>query len=303
MNPRKLTPSMSLLVAFEAAARHGSFTRAAQELSLTQSAVSRQVQALEQLLEVELFRRTGRTIALTEVGASYMRELTGALGRIRDATLQTIAHRGGGGSLHLAVLPSVGTKWLMPKLPGFYAQHPNILLHIHSRIGQFDMALAGMDAVISNSPDGRWPGAVSRKLIEEHLVPVVSPGLARQNHMRKPEDVSRHLLLQVAARPNVWRDWFAAQQLAPTLMRPGPVFELTSHLLQAVAADIGVGLVARFLVEEELETGRLVLACENRPHRGLDYYLFMPAQRVDYPPLKAFHDWLLEVVAPLDMRA
>ena len=120
MHPRRLTPSMSLLVAFEAAARQLSFTRAANELSLTQSAVSRQVAALEALLEITLFHREGRQIALTEVGAMYQRELTGALQRIRSASLQAMAFRAGRGSLHLATLPTFASKWLMPRLKDFY---------------------------------------------------------------------------------------------------------------------------------------------------------------------------------------
>src|SRR5580693_311790 len=122
MHPRRLTPSMSLLVAFEAAARHLSFTRAADELSLTQSAISRQVAALEALLEVTLFRREGRQITLTEVGAKYQRELSGALQRIRSASLQVMAFREGRGSLHLAALPTFASKWLMPRLKDFYRQ-------------------------------------------------------------------------------------------------------------------------------------------------------------------------------------
>lgn len=115
MNPRTLNPSMSSLLAFEASARHSSFTRAAEELSLSQSAVSRQVQSLEELLGVELFDRVSRHIALTEVGRIYSLEVAGALSRIRDATVQAIAYRSGGGSLHLAVLPAFGTKWLLPR--------------------------------------------------------------------------------------------------------------------------------------------------------------------------------------------
>ncbi len=119
MNTRRLTPSMSLLLAFEAAARHGSFTKAADELALTQSAVSRQVQALEAQLEVELFKRDGRRIELTTAGALYQHELAAALGRIRSATLQTIAHKAEGGTLHLAVLPTFGSKWLLPRMNDF----------------------------------------------------------------------------------------------------------------------------------------------------------------------------------------
>src|SRR5512141_2816207 len=142
MNPRRLTPSMSWLVAFESAARHLSFTRAAEEVSLTQRAVSRHVQALEGLLEVALFRREGRQIELTGVGEMYLRELRGGLQRIRNASLQAIAYRSGGGSIHLASLPTFASKWLMPRLTEFYASHPDVLVHIHSRTGQFNQELA-----------------------------------------------------------------------------------------------------------------------------------------------------------------
>src|SRR5476649_939223 len=115
MNSRRLTPSMSCIVAFEASARHLSFTRAAIELSLTQSAVSRQVQILESLLGVDLFRREGRHIVLTEVGSTYLREMTGVLQRVRNASLQAIAYRAGPDSLHLAVSPTFANQWLMPR--------------------------------------------------------------------------------------------------------------------------------------------------------------------------------------------
>src|SRR5258708_39629706 len=148
MHPRRLTPSMSLLVAFEAAARHLSFTRAADELSLTQSAISRQVAALEALLEVTLFRREGRQITLTEGGAKYQRELSGALQRIRSASLQAMAFREGRGSLHLAALPTFASKWLIPRLKHFYHKQHQVLINLHSRLGQLDLERAGMDVVI-----------------------------------------------------------------------------------------------------------------------------------------------------------
>jgi LysR family glycine cleavage system transcriptional activator len=293
MNPRRLTPSMSLLVAFEASARHLSFTRAAQELSLTQSAVSRQVQALEALLEVPLFRREQRRIVLTEAGVMYQRELGGALQRIRNASLQAIAYRTGGGSFHLAALPTFAAKWLMPRLNGFYAMYPGTLVHVHSRIGQFDLGLAGMDAVISVG-DGTWPGLVAHHLIDEHVLPVISPALARASKMQNPADISQHLLLQVAARPDVWHRWFMAQGLPLASMRLGPQFELTSHLIQAVASGIGVGLLPSFLVEDELRSGVLELAFDLPLTTGAAYYLFIPLDKLGFPPVAAFRDWILQ---------
>ncbi|NPT35701.1 LysR substrate-binding domain-containing protein [Paraburkholderia xenovorans] len=294
MNPRRLTPSMSMLLAFESAARHQSFTRAAEELALSQSAVSRHVQTLEEQLGVELFRRSGRTITLTDVGANYLHEVALALAKIRNATLQAISYRHGGGSFHLSVLPSVGSKWLLPRIHRFYARNPNVQVHIHSRIGQFDLELAGMDVAIGNSADGRWPGAVSEKLVNEVLVPVVGPRLAADLRGGTVRDVAKLQLLQVAARPNTWSEWFAAHDLSPSDMRPGPVFELTSHLLQAVLADIGVGLVAHFLVEDELRSGQLEIACDIAPSTGIGYYIFTRPHRMDFPPVKAFREWLLQ---------
>ena len=293
MNPRRLTPSMSLLVAFEAAARHLSFTRAAVELSLTQSAVSRQVQALEELLEIPLFRREGRKIALTDTGAMYQREVSGALQRISSASLQAIAYRTGGGSLHLASLPAFAAKWLMPRMNSFYGTHPGILVHIHSRLKQFDLELAGIDAVIGVG-DGVWPGLLSYPLIDEVVVPVISPVLRRAHPMKSPADLSQHLLLVVAARPYVWKDWFSAQGLPLSKMRLGPQFELTSHLIQAVASGIGVGLLPTFLVEDELRNGVLETAFDLPLRTNAGYYLFVPPEKLSLPPVTAFRDWLLE---------
>lgn len=292
MNPRKLLPSMSLLIAFEASARHLSFTRAAEELSVTQGAVSRQVQALETLLGVSLFRRVGRQIVLTDIGHVYVRELTAALGRIRNASLQVISLQTGSGSLHLAVLPTFGSKWLLPKLNGFYTRNPGIMIHIHSRIGQFDLELAGMDAAIGVG-DGNWPGMVSYPLLEEELIPVISPSLARKTPVTNAKDMKKHLLLQVASRATTWRDWFGKQGLDSGDIRLGPQFELTEHLLQAVVAGIGVGLVPRFLVEEELRNGSLKVALPCPFVTGYNYYLLIPAHKLHLPPVVAFREWLL----------
>ncbi|HSI56671.1 MAG TPA: LysR substrate-binding domain-containing protein [Ideonella sp.] len=293
MNPRRLTPSMSLLVAFDAAARHLSFTRAAVELSLTQSAISRQVQSLEALLEVPLFKREGRNIVLTDIGRMYQAELGTALQRIRNASLQAIAYRVGGGSFHLAVLPTFAAKWLMPRLNGFYAQHPGTLVHVHSRIGRFDLELAAIDAVISVG-DGIWPGLIAHPLLDETVLPVISPALARAHPLRQPGDLMQHLLLQVAARPDVWHRWCAAQGVPLHSMRLGPQFELTSHLIQAVASGIGVGLLPSFLVEDELRSGVLELAFDLPLATGAGYYLFVPPEKLKLPPIAAFTRWLTQ---------
>jgi LysR family glycine cleavage system transcriptional activator len=299
MNPRRLTPSMSLLLAFEAAGRHNSFTKAAAELALTQSAVSRQVQALEALLEVVLFKREGRQIELTAAGALYQHELAGALARIRGATLQTISHRAEADTLHLAALPTFASKWLMPRMGDFYTRHPGSLVHIHSRIVRGDLSEGAQDmSAIICAGSGQWPGYVAHRLLSEKLVVVASPkAMPGYAHMSVHE-AAKQLLLRVVSRPHAWADWFAdiGLQGLPT-MRLGPSFEHTGHLIQAVIAGIGLGLVPRILVQEEIAQGELVTLFEPM-ESGRGYYLAYPAHNQHLPSLKAFREWLLSIPFP-----
>ncbi len=291
MNYRHLTPSMSLLLAFEAAARHESYTRAAVELSLTQSAVSRQVQALEQQLGLALFRREGRQVQLTDVGRLYQREMSEALGRIRSATLQAMAYQSGGGSLRLATLQTFGSKWLLPRLHDFYKTHPGMLVHINSRIDAVDFETSGIDAAIVVGHAG-LPGLISHRLHAEELVVIISPQTAESHQSWNPEHIAGQMLLNVANNPNVWGDWFSHHHLPHRMMRLGPSFELTSHLIQAVKAGIGIGLVPRILVADELaSTELLTLDLPFASQRS--YFLTYPPRNEMLPSLQAFRTWLL----------
>lgn len=282
---------MSLLLAFEAAARHESYTRAAQELSLTQSAVSRQVQALEALLGLTLFRRAGRQVQLTDVGRLYQRELSDALGHIRSATLQALAFQSGVGTLRLATLPTFGSKWLLPRLQDFYRAHPGMTVHIHSRIEAIDFAASEIDAAISVGTH-ELPGLVSHRLQAEQLVVILGAEGAQALGTLAPEHIASQTLLSVASNPNAWAEWFSHHGLPHRSMRLGPRFELTSHLIQAVHAGIGIGLVPRVLVEDELASGEL--ASDGQPvFSKRSYYLVYPQRNEALPSLRAFRQWLL----------
>lgn len=278
---------MSLLLAFEAAARHESYTRAAEELSLTQSAVSRQVQALEKSLGLTLFRREGRQVQLTDVGRLYQREVAEALGKIRSATLQALAFQSGVGTLRLATLPTFGSKWLLPRLHHFYRAHPGMLVHIHSRIEPIDFATSEIDAAIAVGT-GELPGLVCHRLQAEELVVIHAPGTPAL----APADVPGQVLLNVANNPQAWPEWFSHHGLAHRAMHLGPSFELTSHLVQAVRAGIGIGLVPRVLVEEELAKGELAWSGEAFASKR-SYYLTYPPRNEGLPSLRAFKGWLL----------
>lgn len=291
MNLRRLTPSMSLLLAFESAARHESYTRAAEELSLSQSAVSRQVQALEEHLGLQLFRREGRSVRLTDAGRRYYLDLSEALGRIRSATLQAMSYQSGLGALRLATLPTFGSKWLLPRLHGFYASNPGVTVHLHSRIGEIDFNTSEIDAAITVGT-GDWPRMVAHQLYNEFLIAIVDPSVLEGGQEITPDWAMKQTLLTVTSNPQAWAEWFSHYKLDHRQMRIGPSFELTSHLIQAVRAGIGIGLVPQALVTDELQRKELSTVGDAIASRR-SYFLVYPARNASLPSLIAFRDWLL----------
>ena len=291
MNPRHLTPSMSLLLVFEAAARHESYTRAAEELSLSQSAISKQIKTLETQLSIALFQREGRSVRLTEAGQRYYTDLHEALDLIRSATLQAISSQANTSILRLATLPTFGSKWLLPRLHDFYAAHPGITLHIQSRIGKIDFSAGDIDAAITVG-DGHWPHVVAHPLHNEFLIAIVTPRVLG-NQAAEPQWLAKQTLLTVTSHPPSWAQWFSNYQLDQRLMHMGPRFELTSHLIQAVRTGIGVGLVPHALISEELKRGELI-AIGEAMISPRSYYLIYPPRKTALPALAALKTWLLE---------
>jgi len=283
---------MSLLIAFEASARQQSFARAAEELSLTQSAVSRQVAALEALLEVDLFQRSGKRIWLTDAGTMYARGVSHALDKLRGASLQAISFRSDTRALRLALLPTFGSKWLLPRLQRFYKQHPEIIIHIHTRVGEIDdFSAAGVDACVGVR-DLSISGPETLELFPESLVTIASPRLLEQRPISRPTDLTGHLLLHVAARSQQWADWAAAHGASLINVHAGPQFEVTEHLIQSVIAGIGVGLVPKVLVDEELRRGTLISPLSTLPGSTRSFCLSYPSFNAKLPQLVAFRDWL-----------
>jgi DNA-binding transcriptional LysR family regulator len=295
---RRLTPSLSQLIAFEASARLGSFTKAAKELCLTQSAVSRQVQTLESMLHVELFERSGRQVRLTPEAAIYAHEIAGALSRIRSASMQIYdsgTHKNGN-ALQLAVLPIFGSKWLMPRLSRFYDRHPDLLVNIHARTGDLDLALSGMDAYITLG-DGHWPRLVKHHLVDARAVVIASPALLLKIPIHNAHDLTKHQLLHITGHLPGWKECLLASGVDPRNVALGAKFEYTAHLIQAVLSGIGVGLVSDVFVRDECRNGSVVIP--NIPDfvpNIKSYYLTYAPDRESHPALRLFRDWLLEEV-------
>lgn len=286
MISRRHLPNMPALLAFDAVARTGSFTAAGNDLALTQSAVSRQVAQLETQLGVSLLTRHTRRTDLTDAGRLYATRVRSALDLLGQGALEALGQAPERG-LRLAILPTFGTRWLMPRIPRFVRRHPDVTLHFSTRIGQFDLAAEGIDAAI-HSGRGDWSGARLTLLMDEYLMPVASPEM-------RSTPLSTAPLLGLTSRPSAWSDWWGSQGLPDTPPRASMRFEQISTLAQAAAAGMGVALLPAFLIRPELESGALEqMGDETRS--GYGYYFAEPATGVA-PALRQtvnqLREWLI----------
>ena len=287
-------PMLQALNCFEAAARHQSYTHASRELSLTQSAVSRQIASLENFLGVQLFQRTRHGVVLTSAGASYARQIAARLDGLERDTLDTMARQGGGGALQLASVPTFATRWLMPRLSSLAGLHPEIVVHIDAYTKPFMFADTEYDgALYAGTPEqlARWPGTRATLLMHEEIVPVASARLLQARSSWQPQDLLELTLLQPSTRPGAWRQWFDAMQVEGEA-RYGARYELFSMLAMAAVQGQGVALLPRMLVETELARGELQIVCE-RPLRGQRaYYLITPEASHEKIAMQQFRAWL-----------
>jgi LysR family glycine cleavage system transcriptional activator len=293
---RAFLPSMSALRAFESAARHQSFSKAAMELHLTQGAVSRQVRQIEDSLGSALFERVNQRVFLTEVGRSYLKDVQRVLGSLAAATHRVMATAGRGGVLDLAVLPTFATRWLMPRLPDFLARHPDATLNFSVRVAPFDFATEPFDAAIHHG-EPTWPGAICEPLCEESVVPVAAPALSAALADGGPGALAEARLLHQSTRPNAWRDWFARDGLEPASVYAGFRFDQFAMIAGAASAGLGVALVPRFLVEEELRIGALVVIDDRPLSSGTGYWFAYPEEKAGSALVRAFGRWLARAAA------
>jgi LysR family glycine cleavage system transcriptional activator len=294
---RRFLPPLTLIAAFECAARLGSITAAAQELALSQGAVSRQIAQLERQLGVALFARVRKRIVLTEAGRFYAEEMRQLLARFASVTAETIAFRGEGGTLDLAILPTFGTRWLIPRMPEFFAAHRDVTINFSTRVRPFDFRREGLQAAI-HFGDPVWPGGAEMHLLMgERLIPVAAPSLVERAGIAGPDDVEGQTLLVQATRPNAWDEWFGARGLEPRSGQQRLAFEQFALVLRAAAAGLGLALVPEVLARDELAAGEVVPLFGAPIESRQGYYLAYPPENRDLPALVAFRNWLLAATA------
>ncbi|MBB3214064.1 DNA-binding transcriptional LysR family regulator [Herbaspirillum sp. Sphag1AN] len=287
---RRFIPSTSCLIAFDTSARHLSFTKAAHELHMTQGAVSRQVAIMEDYLEVKLFERINRRLILTEAGREYAVQVSSILKQIEMATFQVMTHNSLSSVLNLAILPTFGIKWLIPRLTKFSATYPDVLLNLSTEVLPFDFNTRQVDAAIHfGEPD--WPEAVMVRLMGEEVVPVCSRQML--DRIQSVEDLAQATLLQHTTRPQAWQDWFRHVGVDCPNALAGPRFEQLNMVIQAAMVGLGVALMPKFLVETELSLGQLHVPFPFAVKSPQAYYLAYPEKNASKPAVIKFRTWLL----------
>ncbi|WP_181299054.1 LysR substrate-binding domain-containing protein [Pseudomonas sp. Q2-TVG4-2] len=285
-------PSTAAMQCFEAAARHMSFTRAADELSLTQSAVSKQVAQLETHLQHKLFRRVRRNLLLTPEGAIFLSDVRKVLAQIEMSTRTIMTYSGNSEVLKIATLPSFGARWLADRLPAFLRDNPIISLEFHDRVEDFDLEQQDIDVALFYG-HGSWPNLACHKLLEEEMIAVAAPTLLARHTPSNVAELTELPLLHLSTRPDAWHRWFSEQGVATDRSYHGTRFESFPMLVRTAMAGGGVALVPRFVVEEDLQDHRLAIASPYRLHSDSAYYLVYPEHLGELAKVRCFVEYIV----------
>ena len=292
--PRRL-PALNALKAFEAAARHESFTRAAEELCVTQGAVSHQVKALEAEIGVKLFSRQNQRLIITDAGRAYLNILRDAFDRIAIGT-ERLLQRQSAGALTVSTSPDFAAKWLVHRLGRFAEMHPTIDLRVSAALHHVDFAREDVDIAVRHG-DGNWPGLEVARLSQEQLFPVCSPKLvAGRNRLSKPSDVLKFPLLHLDSQKD-WVAWLDAAGVPSVELSRGPIMNRASMIIDAAIDGQGIALARTTLAAGDLISGRLVRPFAAALRLSKHYWIVCPKTTATLPKIVTFRNWLLAEAA------
>jgi LysR family glycine cleavage system transcriptional activator len=292
---RQRLPPLNALKAFEAAARHESFTRAAEELSVTQGAVSHQVKALEAELGIKLFNRERQRLVITEAGREYLTVVRDALDRISLGT-ERLLQRQNAGVLTVSTSPDFAAKWLVHRLGHFAEAHPEIDLRVSATLHHVDFAREEVDLAVRHG-DGNWPGLETVRLSPEQLFAVCSPKLLTgRRRLSKPSDILKYPLIHMDSRAD-WAKWQQAVGLDNAEVIHGPVLNRASMVIDAAINGQGIALARTTLSAWDLINGRLVRPFPETLRLSKTYWIICPKATAALPKIATFRDWLLAEAA------
>jgi LysR family transcriptional regulator, glycine cleavage system transcriptional activator len=296
MRPR--LPPLNALKAFEAAARHESFTRAAEELCVTQGAVSHQVKALEAELAIKLFNRERQRLIITEAGRDYLTVVRDALDRIAVGT-ERLLQRQSAGVLTVSTSPDFAAKWLVHRLGHFAEAHPSIDLRVSAAMHHVDFAREDVDMAVRHG-DGNWPGLDAVQLSTEQLFLICSPKILSGRRLGKPADLLKFHLIHLDSRAD-WTRWLRATGLSDDQVKHGPVLNRASMVIDAAINGQGIALARTTLAAWDLINGRLVRPFSETLRLSKTYWIICPRATSNLPKIVTFRDWLLAEAAQ-DLR-
>ena len=289
-------PPLNALRAFEAAARHESFTRAAEELHVTHGAISHQVKALEEWLGMPLFERRTRAVRLSAAGRGYLPVIEAAFNQIHGATVSLLQAKSDA-PLHVTMTSAFAVRWLAPRLGRLWREHPDLDLRLHEAPWMADVepGTAGADLVVRIG-DGSAPGLESIPLMSGTVTPMCSPRLLEGGPpVERPEDLLEYRLLHSFSY-GPWQDWFAGAGVGNADVAHGPTFDDTNLAYSAALAGQGVGLLHTALTGDEIAAGHLVQPFDSGARDGMGYYIVYPAASSNLPRVTGFRDWLISSV-------
>jgi DNA-binding transcriptional LysR family regulator len=284
-------PNLAALRAFVVAAQHRSFSRTAEELGITQSGVSRAIRSIEVSSGAKLFERTGHGLVLTEAGHAFNDEVSALLLELQASTLRLATYSAHAESLHIATLPSLGGRWLAPRLSKFLQRNPNINLTVTAQHGHIDFDGGGFDAAICYGSEA-WPGTMSEFLMDEYLVPMCSPVFIENGVPPSPRLLRNMVLIQHTHRPTAWREWFRACGLDHAAPHVGPRFEQYEMGIEAAKTGLGAILMPPFMVSDELARQALVPLHDAPVLSQWRYHLVYPKSKRTKPTVQKFRAWL-----------
>jgi len=287
-------PPLNALKAFEAAARNLSFTKAADELFVTQAAVSHQIKTLEEHLGLKLFLRKNRSLLLTEEGQGYFLDIRDIFTQLIDATEKLLA-RGAKGSLTVSLTPSFAIQWLVPRLNLFNEAHPEIDVRIKAQDQDENSLTDDVDVAIYYGR-GNWSGIETHKLHTEYMVPLCSPMLLNSTiPMKTPADLQKHVLLHDMTRRN-WKTWMKTAGVRDIKVNQGPIFSHSSMVLQAAVHGQGVALGNSVLAKPDIDAGRLVIPFSHYLESKNAFYLVFRESQSELGKIVSFKNWMLDLV-------
>ena len=293
-------PPLNAMRAFDAAARHLSFTRAADELHVTQAAISHQVKALEQDLRVPLFKRMNRALALTDEGQALLPFVRNAFEQL-SAGVSELERFCCGGTLTVTAPPTFAGEWLVPRLGRLHLAHPEIDLRLNASPRVVDLVREGVDCGIRHG-EGIWPGLHCYRLFQPVVKPVCSPALLEGDHpLRTPADLAHHTLLHAIDGFDEWQLWLRAAGVEGIDLSRGLRFDNGDHAMKAAVAGAGVAIGRRPLINDELANGRLIEPFDVSLDNQCAYHLVVPEATADQPKIAAFRGWLLNEAARTEL--